>query len=141
MNDCECTGSQADLKAIDSVRDAHVAALNAGDARAWAAQFTDDGVQMPPNMPGNVGRSSIESWSKGFMDMFRLEFALSVDEVRVLGEWAFERGTYTIGLNPKWGGPSMQDAGKYVTIYQRKSGDSWRMARDIWNSSNPPPDR
>jgi ketosteroid isomerase-like protein len=73
--------------------------------------------------------------------MFGVKFALLVDEVRVLGEWAFERGTYTIGLNPKSGGPSMQDAGKYITIYQRKSGDGWRMARDIWNSNNPPPGR
>ena len=139
MDDYEHAGNEADLKAIDSVRDAHVAALNAGDARAWAALFTDDGVQMPPNMPANIDRPAIESWSTGFMDMFGVEFALSVDEVRVLGEWAFERGTYTIGLNPKSGGPSMQDAGKYITIYQRKSGDSWRMARDIWNSNNPPP--
>jgi uncharacterized protein (TIGR02246 family) len=136
MNEYEHTGSEVDLKAIDSVRDAHVAAVNAGDARAWAEQFTDDGVQMPPNMPVNVGRSAIESWSKGFMDLFGLEFALSVEEVRVLGGWAFERGTYTIVFSPKSGGPSMQDAGKYITIYQRESGESWRMARDIWNSSN-----
>jgi uncharacterized protein (TIGR02246 family) len=141
MNDYEYTGNEVDLKAIDSVREAHIAALNAGDARTWAALFTDDGVQMPPNMPANIGRSAIEPWSTGFMDMFGVEFTLSVDEVRVLGEWAFERGTYTIGLNPKSGGPSMQDAGKYITIYQRKSGDSWRMARDIWNSNNPLPDR
>ena len=71
------------------------------------------------------------------MDLFGLELALSVEEVRVLGEWAFEQGTYTIGLNPKSGGPPMQDAGKYITVYQRKSGERWRMARDIWNSSNP----
>jgi uncharacterized protein (TIGR02246 family) len=141
MNDYEHTGNEDDLKAIDSVRGTHVAALNAGDARAWAAQFADDGVQMPPNMPANIGRSAIEPWSKGFLDMFGVKFALLVDEVRVLGEWAFERGTYTIGLNPKSGGPSMQDAGKYITIYQRKSGDGWRMARDIWNSNNPPPGR
>ena len=139
MNNYEHTGNEVDLKAIDSVRDAHVAALNAGDARAWAALFTDDGVQMPPNMPANIGRSAIEPWSTGFLDMFAVEFALSVDEVRVQGEWAFETGTYTVGLNPKSGGPSMQDAGKYITIYQRKSGDNWRMARDIWNSNNPAP--
>ena len=139
MNEYEHTGSEVDLKAIDSIRDAHVAAVNAGDARAWAALFTDDGVQMPPNMPVNVGRSLIESWSKAFMDLFGLEFALSVEEVRVLGEWAFEQGTYTISLSPKLGGPSMQDAGKYITIYKRKSGESWRMARDIWNSNNSPP--
>ena len=141
MTDYEHTGSEVDLEAINRVRDAHVAALNAGDTGAWVALFTDDGVQMPPNAPANVGRSTIGSWSKGFMDLFRLEFALAVDEVRVLGEWAFERGTYTISLNPKAGGPPMQDMGKYITVYQRKPGDSWRMARDIWNSSNPPASR
>jgi uncharacterized protein (TIGR02246 family) len=141
MTDYEHTGTEADLEAIDRVRDAHVAALNAGDAGAWAAQFTDDGVQMPPYAPANVGRAAIGSWSKGFMDLFRLEFALRVDEVRVLGQWAFEKGTYTITLTPKAEGSPMRDMGKYITLYQRKPGESWRMARDIWNSSNPPPSR
>ena len=140
MTNYEHTGSELDLKAIDRVRDAHVAALIAGDAGAWAAQFTDDGVQMPPNAPANVGRIAIKRWSMAFMGLFRLEFALVVDEVCVLGEWAFERGTYTISFNPKSGGP-MEDMGKYITIYKRTSSEGWRMARAIWNSSNPLPDR
>jgi uncharacterized protein (TIGR02246 family) len=132
-------GGETDLKAIDAVLDAHVAALNTGDASAWVAQFTDDGVQMPPNAPANIGNARIGSWSHAMLRHFRVQFALAVDEVRVLGEWAFERGGYTISLNPGPGGPAMQDNGKYITIYQRKPGDTWRMARDIWNSSNPPP--
>jgi uncharacterized protein (TIGR02246 family) len=132
-------GNDGDLKAIDVVRDAHVAALNAGDARAWTTQFTDDAVQMPPNAPANVGGSEIASWSQAFLDQFHVHFALAVDEVLVLGEWAFERGGYTISLTSKAGGPRMQDTGKYVTIYQRKPGQAWRMARDIWNSNSPPP--
>jgi uncharacterized protein (TIGR02246 family) len=139
MTGHEQTGNDADLKAIEVVRDAHVAALNAGDARAWVAQFTDDAVQMPPNTPANVGTAKIASWSQAFLDQFHVRFALAVDEVRVSGEWAFERGTYTIGLTAKAGGPSMQDIGKYLTVYQRKPGNSWRMARDIWNSNSPPP--
>jgi uncharacterized protein (TIGR02246 family) len=138
MNDYEQTGSADDL-AAGSVRDEHVAALNAGDAAAWAAQFTDDGVQMPPDAPANFGRATIASWSRSFLELFRVEFALGVEEVRVFGEWAFERGTYIIGLTPKAGGPPMQDAGKYITIYQRNPGAGWRMARDIWNSSTPSP--
>jgi hypothetical protein len=31
----------------------------------------------------------------------------------------------------------MEDIGKYITVYQRKTGDSWLVARDIWNSSKP----
>jgi uncharacterized protein (TIGR02246 family) len=139
MTEYEHIGSETDLEAIDRVRDAHVAALNGGDAEAWVAQFTDDGVQMPPNAPANVGRTMIGSWSQAFLAQFRLQFALAVDEVRVLGEWAFERGGYTISLHPKAGGPPMQDIGKYITVYQRKPGDTWRMARDIWSSNIPPP--
>ncbi|MFN2167391.1 MAG: YybH family protein, partial [Anaerolineae bacterium] len=79
------------------------------------------------------------AWSQGFMSLFRVEFALGVEEVHVLGGWAFERGTYAITLHPKSGGPPMQDTGKHITIYQQRPGVGWRMARDIWNSSNPPP--
>jgi uncharacterized protein (TIGR02246 family) len=139
MTGYEQAGNEVDLKAIDVVRDAHVAALNAGDARAWVAQFTDDAVQMPPNAPANVGGAKIASWSQAFLDQFRVHFALAVDEVRVSGEWAFERGTYIISLTSQAGGPAMQDVGKYLTVYQRKPGNTWRMARDIWNSNAPPP--
>jgi uncharacterized protein (TIGR02246 family) len=138
MTEHERIGNEVDLKAIDVVRDAHVAALNAGDAQAWVAQFTDDAVQMPPNAPPNVGAANIASWSQAFLDHFRVRFALAVDEVRVSGEWGFERGTYTIGLTAKAGGPAMQEIGKYLTVYQRNPGNTWRMARDIWNSNSPP---
>lgn len=92
---------------------------------------------MPPNMPANVGKAMIGPWSDAMLSGFRVAFALDVDEVRVVGDWAFERGGYTISLSPKQGGAPMQDVGKYITIYERKPTEPWRMARDIWNSSNP----
>jgi uncharacterized protein (TIGR02246 family) len=139
MTRYEHTGSETDLETIDRVREAHVSAVNAGDAETWAGLFADDGVQMPPHAPANISRTAIAGWSKGFMGLFRLEFTLAVDEVRVQADWAFERGTYAITLNPKAAGPPLQDAGKYITVYQRKSDDNWRMARDIWNSNTPLP--
>ena len=138
MNIPERVGNEADLRAIDLVRDAHVAALNKGDAAAWVAQFTEDGVQMPPNAPANVGKANIHSWSQGLLAHFRVQFSLAVEEVRVLGDWALERGSFTISLSGKAGGPDMKDVGKYITLYQRRP-EGWRMARDIWNSNTPPP--
>jgi uncharacterized protein (TIGR02246 family) len=128
------------LEALDSLRKAHVAALNDGDADAWVACFTADAVQMPPNSPSNVGTESIRGWSGGMLATFDAEFSLSPDEVQLAGEeWAFERGGYTITLTPKAGGDAIQDVGKYITLYQRQSDGSWLMARDIWNSSSPIP--
>jgi uncharacterized protein (TIGR02246 family) len=127
-------------QAIDRTRDAHVAALNRGDADAWAAAFTADGVQMPPHFPANVGRDSIRAWSAAFLGAFRAEFSLAPEEVQIAGaDWAFESGTYRITLTPKAGGEPMQDAGKYITVYQRQPDESWAMSHDIWNSINPLP--
>ncbi len=128
-----------DQSAIDRLRDAHVAAVNAGDADAWAACFTDDGVQMPPNFGANAGREAIRGWNRGFMSIFACRFGLSVDEVQAAADWAFERGRYEITLTPKTGGGPLQDRGKYITVYQRQPDGSWKMARDIWNSSQPVP--
>ena len=128
-----------DIIAIDRVRDSHIAALNAGDAGTWVAQFADDGVQMPPNGPANVGKPMIAAWCRAMLSQFHVQFALSVDEIRVLGEWAFERGGYSISLSQSAGGPPMRESGKYITIYTKQRDENWRMARDIWNSDNPAP--
>ncbi len=71
--------------------------------------------------------------------MFRCHFSLDVDEVRVAGDWAMERGRYAIKLTPSGGGPAMDDIGKYITLYEREVGSSWKITRDIWNSHLPIP--
>ncbi|HEV2491599.1 MAG TPA: nuclear transport factor 2 family protein [Terriglobia bacterium] len=89
---------------IDRLRDIHVAALNAGDADAWVACFTDDGVQMPPHFAANVGKSAVRGWSQGFLNLFACRFSLSVDEVEVAADWALERGRvhYYPGSQGRW---------------------------------------
>jgi uncharacterized protein (TIGR02246 family) len=138
MSQQEQSTNQADVEAINDVREAHIAALNDGDVDAWVAAFIDDGVQMPPHASANLGSESIRAWSQAFLTPFRVTFTLSVDEVQVVGDWAFERGTYKITLSPKAGGEPIQDIGKYITIYERQPGGTWGIARDIWNSNNPP---
>jgi uncharacterized protein (TIGR02246 family) len=133
------TNTSIGQAAIDRLREVHVTALNAGDADGWAACFANDGIQMPPNFGTNAGKAEIEGWSKGFLSLFSCQFKLSVDEVQVIADWAFERGRYDITLTPRSGGGSMDDNGKYITIYQRQPDSGWKIARDIWNSDRPLP--
>jgi uncharacterized protein (TIGR02246 family) len=140
MNVQASPAAEASVEAIGRSRDAHIAALNNGDAEGWVAGFIDDGVQMPPGFPVNKGKEAIRAWSSGFLAQFDVEFAISPDEVEVVSpDWAFETGTWEISLAPKGGGDVMRDAGKHISIYRRQPDDTWLMARDIWNSSNPPP--
>jgi uncharacterized protein (TIGR02246 family) len=140
----EQTGSgsseaKSDAEVIEAVRAAHVAALNTRDAAEWAGLFTEDAVQMPPNAPANVGRANILTWSNGLLRAFRVKFALSVSELQVVDDRAFESGSYTITLTPDSNGRANEDNGKYVTIYQRLSSGGWAITRDIWNSNQPLP--
>lgn len=138
MSQQEQCAHLSDMEALNQVREVHIAALNDGDVNAWVGAFTADGVQMPPNAPANLGQETIRAWSQAFLAPFQVNFALAVDEVHVVGDWAFERGAYTINLIHKTGGEPMQDIGKYITIYRRQPNGAWGMARDIWNSNNPP---
>ena len=138
MNRGKFTGEKFALEAIDQTREAHILALNKGDAEAGAALFTDDGVQMPPHMPSNIGRAVIRTSSQVLADHYHSKFALTVDEVRVTADWAFESGGYTNKLTPHAGGPCIEDVGKYIMIYQRELENTWRIAYDIWNSDLPP---
>jgi ketosteroid isomerase-like protein len=69
--------------------------------------------------------------------MSQVKFSLAVSELQVAGNFAIEGGSYVISLTPNGGNPSMQDAGKYITIYQRLLPGGWAVARDIWNSDQP----
>jgi uncharacterized protein (TIGR02246 family) len=131
--------AKSDHEMIEAVRAAHIAALNARDARAWADLFAEDAVQMPPNAPANVGKAKILTWSDGLLRAFSVNFALSVSELRVMGDRAFESGSYTINLTPDSKGRAFEDIGKYITIYQRLPKGGWAVARDIWNSNQPLP--
>ncbi|MCX6612556.1 MAG: SgcJ/EcaC family oxidoreductase [Acidobacteria bacterium] len=126
--------SKSDVEVIEAIRQRHVAALNARDAVAWAGVFTEDAVQMPPNFPANSGRANIQAWSAGFLGaMSRVQFSLSVSELKIAGDQAIEVGAYAISFTPE-GGQDMQDAGKYITIYQRVLDGGWAVGQDIWNS-------
>jgi ketosteroid isomerase-like protein len=92
MNANTGTRTRTDISGIDRLRDVHIAAVNSGDADAWAACFTDDAVQMPPYFGANTWKAEIQGWSKGFLNLFACRFSLSVEEVQAAGEWAFERG-------------------------------------------------
>ena len=135
----EATSTEADVEAINSLRDQFIALDNASDAAGLASLYTNDAVLMPPNQAAVTGNQAIESWFQTTFDQFTIEFTLAPDEVEVVGDWAFDRGTYMIALTPKADGEPMEDRGKYIVILRRQADGSWKITRDIWNSDNPPP--
>ena len=128
---------EADLEAINQLRDDYSAANNAGDAVATAGLFTDDAILMPPNEAAVVGKEAIQSNSQARFDEFKSEHGATSEEIELADQWAYGRGSYTLKLTPKAEGEALEDSGKYLVIVERQPDGSWRIARLIWNSNKP----
>ena len=129
----------ADRAAIDKLRSDYQSAFNSNDASAAAAHFTESAVSMPPNDEALSGRQAITDDMSAMFEGMSAELTISSEEVEVAGDWAFDRGTFTMKMTPKGDDEAMEDKGKYLVIFQKETDGSWKIAREVWNSDNPLP--
>jgi len=129
--------SAEDLAAVNAVRDAWVAAYNAADADGVAALYTEDAIDMPVNEPTIVGRAGILERTAAQFGMATATATVRADETQLMGDWAFDRGTYSVTMVPAAGGDPMMVDGRYVVILRRQADGSWKIARGIDNTPAP----
>jgi len=128
-----------DVAAIKAMGVAWGPASTAGDAAALTEQFADGAIRLPPNGPIQVGKEAILSSLRAFLDLYSVEEVDVVEDVRVVGDLAFARGTGASKSTPKVPGAAViDDKGKWVSVYRRQSDASWKIIVDIWNSDLPP---
>jgi len=127
-----------DVAAIKAMGAAWGPAITAGDAAALTEQFADGAIRLPPNGPIQVGKEAILSSLRAFLDLYSGEEVDVVEDVRVVGDLAFARGTGASKSTPKVPGAAViDDKGKWVSVYRRQSDGSWKIVVDIWNSDLP----
>lgn len=128
-----------DRQAIATVTAQTQAAENAGSVEQMRPHFADDVVMMGPNTPTVTGADSVAAAMRAFFDAFTVQIQYTSMEIVVIGDWAFDRGTYHHTLTPKSGGVSMLANGRYLWLYRRHPDGSWKQSRVMWNSSDPVP--
>ncbi len=129
---------ETDIAAIKDLVNQYGATVNAGDLDLWISLWTDNGIQMPPNAPAVIGKEQLRAKNESMFAEFILKMVVTNKEVRVAGDLAFARGTYTLSLTPKAGGEIIKIDGKYLSIVERQADGSWKFARDCFNDNAPP---
>jgi uncharacterized protein (TIGR02246 family) len=127
----------ADMAAINQVRDAYVAADNAGDAAAVAALYAEDATRMPPDQPAAMGRAAIEAQLQQEYSMMTGELSVATRETKVAGDIAYDIGTNKIKLTPKAGGNAIEATGKHIVTLARQADGSWKITNLIFNTDAP----
>ena len=129
--------AEADEKAIRALTEEYAAAFSAGDVVRLLACYTEDAVRMPPDAPAYTGRAAFEEGFRSKFEQFSYQLVWPKEEIVVADGWAFHQRTYRSRLTPVGGGEVIEGSGKAIAIFQKQPDNSWRIAREIWNSDSP----
>jgi uncharacterized protein (TIGR02246 family) len=123
--------------AIKKIADAYVKAALAGDAKAIAAMYTEDAIEMPPDQPPVKGRAAIEAFfQKQFATMKPAEFSINHIEAKTMGDAGYDVGTYQQSVMLPGAKEPMKMSGKFTVVLKRAGGD-WKIAYLIFNTDQP----
>lgn len=135
------TDPSADANAIADLRAGLEAAENAADPDAAAAFLTDDAVLMVPDFPVQEGKAACSAFLRDIMGWLSAQFHRHITyvsaEAVVLGDVAFDRGTFSFTVSPRSGGDTSRVSGKYLWLLRRTGVGQWRVARLIVSRDDP----
>ena len=135
----EVDSMEDDITAINELYDQYCLAANTGDLNLFISLWADDATRMDPDLPAIVGKENIRAHFKPQFDQFNINVAIYGEtEVRVSDDFAFSRGTYTLSVTPKEGGPTTYIDGKWLDILKRQADGSWKIYIDCVNYNAPP---
>lgn len=132
--------TQADLEAINQLHRRDMEASKSWDVETLVSLWTDDIVSISQDGPPVVGkeanRNSLLKLKEASSDIDIVEYNLAFNEVKVVGDWAFEWGTFTGTIRSKDGGETSASSGKLLRVLKRDADGSWKVARTMYNNDS-----
>jgi uncharacterized protein (TIGR02246 family) len=126
---------EAGRAAIVALHQEAARALNAGDLDALMAVYDPDVISLPPGQAPRVGKAAVRQMWQEALSPFAVDVRITTEEVEIAGPWAFERGRFEMGLEPRAGGATVPESGKFLDILRRQPDGAWRYWRVSWNDN------
>jgi len=126
---------ERDVNSIRELEHKAREAAKAKDLERYVSFYADDAVLLWPGAPMVKGRAAIRKFMQVFFSMpdFSLSFETAHVEVSQSGDFAYTCGTNKVIL-VDLNGKRIKDSGKYLTVYKKQSGGTWKVVADMGNS-------
>lgn len=124
-----------DRQAVEKVLRAYETGINTGDTALIIAQFSDDAVWKPANVPVVVGRPAIGARYEHELGRISLAKTYRVHDLEVACDWAFIRTTSEGTVSLKETGETAPESHEDLFILKRQPDRSWKIARYIYNNN------
>ena len=126
----------ADTAALNKLRSDFEAGWKAGDADRLATLVTANVISMGDTQPTLSGKDAWLAHQKAqFAQITVNDVKIKSDELKLLGNYAFDAGTFDVTITPK--APKakpMTMHQRYTVILHKEADGAWRLYRDIDNA-------
>lgn len=131
---------EADAKTIKDLETVWAMAATNKNLDAFVAYYTDDASVLMPNAPIWNGKQAIKDGLKPMMNDPNYSLTLKDPRVEVAksGDMAFSQGAYEMTFSDTKGN-KFSDEGKYLTVWRKMPGGSWKAVEDTACSDLPLP--
>jgi uncharacterized protein (TIGR02246 family) len=116
-----------DERSIRTLVDTWMTATQRGDLQTVLSLMADDVIFMVPGQEP-FGKEAFAAASRS-MKSARVEGRSDIEELKVLGNWAYVRNHIDLTITPEQGAP-MHRAGYTLTILRKEADGRWVLARD-----------
>jgi ketosteroid isomerase-like protein len=107
--------------------------LNKDNAETFVKHtYSEDAILFPPNAKSIIGREAIIVFYQNYPPMS--DFNQEIDEMEVLGDYAYLRVNWSIPVKQTGLNPSYIDTGVIFCIMRKLNDGNWKIWREIWNS-------
>ncbi len=140
MADCgETRPMNDDNRALRAIKELHEKDRQAsldGDLETLLSLFTEDGMAIPTD--GEIVRGKdelrkmLERNLKQLQEYLLVEYIQDFKEIRILGDYAYEWGSYSGKYISKKDGSEITGSGKLMRILKLDTDGSWKVSRSIW---------
>jgi len=121
---------QSDEQEIRQLVSTWMAASKTGDVETVLSLMSDDVVFLQPGqLPMRKVDFAAAARSQSGQEAPRIEGTSEIQEIQVVGEWAFMWTKLTVTVTPPGGSPSITRAGHTLSILKKEKG-KWVLARD-----------
>jgi uncharacterized protein (TIGR02246 family) len=121
---------QSDEQQIRELTATWISATKAGDVETILSLMSDDVVFLVPGQPVmHKSDFAVAARAQAGQDAPKIDGSSEIQEIRVLGDWAFMWTRLTIVMTPAGGAQPATRAGHTLTILQKQNG-KWLLARD-----------
>ena len=119
---------QNDEQAIRDLISTWLSASKAGDTEKVLSLMTDDVVFLVCGRPPMRGKTDFAA-SQAALAEVDIDATSEIQEIKVLGDWAYVWTRLSVVMTPKKGGDANRRAGNTLSILQKQAG-TWLLARD-----------